>query len=216
MLNSYSSFTHFDNPNIETGIDIDLPKNTGLGWPENTSEKIIQINPVTPKETNTTSKSRLYRFPYRVESETSQSPTIYQMYLEFHEIITFQSFDADMEETSPFITATKIWLEKYGVEALELIKMYLHSALPTSPIISEIMSMLGDVSNQASHEERREMLEIGIQSDLPEMRYGASLGLANMKSLESIPLLQKILSKEKIPMIANTVKEILQLLKNEK
>ena len=193
-----SNLSQFNNPNIGTGSDIDFSKDTGLDWIDGASENIIQIiNPVIPKDANTGSKSRLYRFPFREEAETSQSPTTYQMHREFNEIITCRSASEAEDEISPFIIEAKKWLEKYGVEATELMKMYLHSSIPTDSLISEIMDMLGDVSNQASYDDRKEMLEIGVKSEMPEMRYGSALGLANMRSTESIPLLKKVLSKEK-------------------
>ena len=56
--------------------------------------------------------------------------------------------------------------------------------------------MLGDVSNQASYDDRKEMLEIGVKSEMPEMRYGSALGLANMRSTESIPLLKRFCQRK--------------------
>lgn len=165
------------------------------------------------REGNTSSEITLYGYTSKSEAFTSTAPETYQMYEEFREILLNYSTEEVEDESSPFIIATKEWIEKYGIETIKLIKICINSSYPTTYLLSEVLEMLGDIRNQASYEERRILLEDNTKSNIPEIRYGAILGLANMNSQESIGVLEEALSNEQVQMISNTIKDALGFLK---
>lgn len=168
---------------------------------------------ITEYRMSTGGKSVLYELPFANDTSTTVTPETYQMFNEFKDILLNCSMEGTEDDPSPLIIATKEWLEKYGSEAVGVIKIYINSTYPTTYLLSEVLELLGDVNNQASYEERRILLEGTTKSNVPEIRYGAILGLANMNSKKSINILEDLLKTEDIFLILNTLKAAIRQLK---
>lgn len=182
-----------------------------------TRAKELQTNFVVTTVPTVTSNIEGLRLMYLLEQYpntlTSESPIKAQMYREFKNLSLSSCLeDHESEENCPFILDMKKWIEKYGTEGLELLKIYLGSRMPNQDIASDILEMIGNIKNGIPEEERRLLLETYLQSDSPKLRYGAILGLTNINSKNSIHALQKAKKSEKISLLENTLTSALKYL----
>lgn len=165
------------------------------------------------KDEGTSGEIILFGFTSLNDSSTSISPEEYQMSISFKDILTNCSMEELDEKSSPLINETRFWIEKFGIKAVNLLKMYMNSNYPNRYVLAELFEMLGDVNNQASYDDRKILLESNVNNSMPEIRYGAVLGLANMNSKTSLNILKEAFSSEKVPLISNTIMTVIDLLR---
>lgn len=150
-----------------------------------------------------------------VESSTAPLSRPIQVDEEFKSIIEERMLD--VENYDEDLTNNNIieWIEKYGKYALDTIFQYYRTGSLKDSLLSEILISVGQVNSYWSYNGRVGLLEYFLQDNSPKIRYGAIVGFSYINSKESFLVISTALKKEKIPILKNILKSVLNELLSE-
>jgi hypothetical protein len=123
------------------------------------------------------------------------------------------------EEIEDGMTATlgetiSILLMFHGSDAIKDLKDLITSNKLSPTVVSHILRWIGRIKDSPSFDARLGLLCESLQSESPEVRDGASLGLAVLGSKKAIKALEKAIEREVLPGLRGDMQQVLRKLQN--
>lgn len=107
-----------------------------------------------------------------------------------------ESEEGEIDGTSHLSQGLSALLADYGDAAIAAIHKLVVDPSSNVGIVVEVAQWVGEASDPASLEERREILEGLLKAATPRIRHGAATGLAAIDDPRSVPALRRALERE--------------------
>jgi hypothetical protein len=113
---------------------------------------------------------------------------------------------------SAFSSGLITFIKRYGNVAVEALADSIASYKVNLEIASEALRWVGQIENDATHQQRLRLLEHSLSSSSARIRDAASLGLAFMDDPHAIPYLEQAFDKEEIDLLRDNLLQVLEQL----
>lgn len=123
-----------------------------------------------------------------------------------------QQFDADV--AYDFMTDLDAFIHAKGPSAIRIITDLATRRLLDEDLMSEALRALGRIENQATNEQRYQVLMSFITHDSPIVRDAAVSGLSFLDDTRALPHLRMLLQTEIVPVLNNNIRVAIESLES--
>lgn len=136
-----------------------------------------------------------------------------QLYHESEELFALGSYElAEYNEVQSFPDKLLHFIEQKRNGALHTINRFINEGKLSEEIISEILPVLGKSDEFLSQGLRRDLLLNSLQSESPNIRYGAIIGLANLEDPYALSFLRNAVRSEESPILQHLLAQVIDRL----